>query len=133
MVELHRSLNNKIIAGVCGGLAESVKINPIFMRLLFTLSILWGGSGLIIYLILWIVMPEINYDIHFDTNIERPLQNRFFYGVCAGIAQYFKIDVTLVRIVFIISSLYLGYGILIYLLLCIVLPNEKMENRGFND
>lgn len=127
MVELHRSIKNKIIAGVCGGLAESLKINPIFVRLLFLLSILWGGSGVIVYLILWMLMPEVNYDINYSISITRPAHNRFFAGVCAGIAKYFKIDATLLRIVFIIATLYFGYGFLIYILLWILIPNEKYE------
>lgn len=53
---LFRSKSEKVIAGVCGGLAEYFGIDPIIMRLLF-LILLLAGFGLIIYIIAWIFIP----------------------------------------------------------------------------
>ncbi len=55
---LLRSSNDQIVAGVCAGLAEYFDIDPIIVRLVFALLILSGGSGILVYIILWIVMPE---------------------------------------------------------------------------
>lgn len=55
---LHRSQTDKIIAGVCGGLAEYFNIDPTIVRLLFILIIALGGSGVLLYLILWLLMPK---------------------------------------------------------------------------
>jgi len=55
---LHRSLTDKKIAGVCGGLAEYLGWDPTLVRLLWVVLTLLGGSGVLIYLVLWIVMPE---------------------------------------------------------------------------
>ena len=54
---LHRSLRDKIVGGVCGGLAETWGADPTLIRLLFFIFILLAGSGLIVYIVLWIIMP----------------------------------------------------------------------------
>lgn len=55
---LQRSSVDKIIAGVCGGLADYFNIDPAFIRLIFVLLAIGKGFGVVLYLILWIVMPE---------------------------------------------------------------------------
>lgn len=55
---LHRSQADKIIAGVCGGLAEYFDIDSTIIRLLFILVVALGGSGVFLYLILWLIMPK---------------------------------------------------------------------------
>jgi phage shock protein C len=54
---LYRSRTESMIAGVCGGLARYFGIDPTIMRLIFLLLFFLGGNGLLIYLILWIVVP----------------------------------------------------------------------------
>ena len=54
---LYRSQSNSVIAGVCGGLGDSLNVDPILFRVLFLLALIIGGSGFIVYLILWIVLP----------------------------------------------------------------------------
>ena len=57
--QLQRSRSNRRIAGVCGGLATYFGINPTLVRLIFVLLGLPGGApGIVLYLILWFVMPE---------------------------------------------------------------------------
>lgn len=53
-----RSKNDKMIAGVCGGLARYFNIDPAIVRLLFVLAVVLGGASPLIYLVLWVVMPE---------------------------------------------------------------------------
>ena len=53
-----RSKNDKMIAGVCGGLARYFNIDPAIVRLLFVLAVVLGGASPLIYVVLWIVMPE---------------------------------------------------------------------------
>ncbi|MCA9969968.1 MAG: PspC domain-containing protein [Anaerolineales bacterium] len=55
---LTRSTNDRMIAGVAAGLAEYMNLDPSLVRLIFVLLALFGGPGLLIYLVLWIVMPE---------------------------------------------------------------------------
>ena len=56
--KLYRSKKDKMIAGVCGGIAEYFDIDPILARLLGVLFVLSGGAGIIAYIIAWIVIPE---------------------------------------------------------------------------
>ena len=57
---LERDLRNKAIGGVCAGLGNYFDMDPAFWRVLFFLMFVFGGSGLLIYLILWVVMPSKN-------------------------------------------------------------------------
>lgn len=56
--KLTRSASDKMIAGVCGGLAKYFGIDAVLVRILFVLFALAGGPGILLYIILWIVMPE---------------------------------------------------------------------------
>lgn len=58
--QLKRSNTNKQVAGVCGGLGEYLNIDPTLIRIFFVLATLAGGPGLLLYIILWVVMPEEN-------------------------------------------------------------------------
>lgn len=55
---LERSEQNKVIAGVAGGLGEYFSIDPTLVRLVFILLTIFGGSGILIYLIFWLIMPK---------------------------------------------------------------------------
>jgi phage shock protein C len=55
---LYRSRDERMLAGVCGGLAQFFGIDPTIMRLIFVVLALMGGPGLLIYIIMWIVVPE---------------------------------------------------------------------------
>ncbi|MDR2980576.1 MAG: PspC domain-containing protein [Bacteroidales bacterium] len=56
--KLYRSLNDKKIAGVCGGLGEYFNIDPTLIRVIFLALFLGAGIGLLLYLILWLVVPN---------------------------------------------------------------------------
>ncbi len=58
--KLTRSSSDRIVAGVCGGLAKYLGINAILVRLAFLVLLFASGIGFPIYVILWIVMPEAN-------------------------------------------------------------------------
>jgi phage shock protein PspC (stress-responsive transcriptional regulator) len=53
-----RSPADRVIAGVCGGLATYLGLDSTLVRLFFVLLVLGGGSGVLIYLVLWLIMPE---------------------------------------------------------------------------
>lgn len=55
---LFRSRTDRMIAGVCGGIAKYFDIDPTIIRLLWVFIILLGGSGILAYIICWIVIPE---------------------------------------------------------------------------
>ena len=53
-----RSRRDKKIAGVCGGLAQYFDIDATLVRVVFVLLALFSGGGLLLYVILWLVMPQ---------------------------------------------------------------------------
>jgi phage shock protein C len=55
--KLYRSRNDSRIAGVCGGLGEYLDIDPTLVRLIFVLLALTGGHGVLLYIILWLIVP----------------------------------------------------------------------------
>lgn len=54
---LYRSANDKVIAGVCGGLAQYFSIDPAIVRLAFVVFALAGGASVLLYIVLWIAVP----------------------------------------------------------------------------
>ncbi len=55
---LYRSTINRVLAGVAGGIAEHLGTDPVIIRILFVVTVLAGGGGALIYLILWVAIPE---------------------------------------------------------------------------
>lgn len=55
---LYRSKDNKIIAGVCGGIAEYFNIDPVIVRLIWVLLLFGYGFGIFAYLVAWIIIPQ---------------------------------------------------------------------------
>jgi phage shock protein C len=55
--KLSRSQNERMIGGVCGGIANYLDIDPTIVRLVFLILLLMGGNGFLIYIILLIIMP----------------------------------------------------------------------------
>lgn len=58
--KLYRDMNDKRVAGVCGGLATYIGIDSVWIRLLLAIGICFYGSGLLLYLLLWFAMPAAN-------------------------------------------------------------------------
>lgn len=55
--KLHKSRTNKVIDGVCGGIAEYFNVDPVIVRIIFVLLAVWAGVGVILYIIGMIIMP----------------------------------------------------------------------------
>jgi phage shock protein C len=55
---VYRSKKSRMLAGVCGGIAEYFSIDPALVRLLAVLLVLMGFAGIILYLVAWLIIPE---------------------------------------------------------------------------
>jgi phage shock protein C len=55
--KLYRSRNNRMIAGICGGLGEYFDMDPTFVRLVVACSVLLAGTGIFFYLLAWLIIP----------------------------------------------------------------------------
>ncbi|MFA7226401.1 MAG: PspC domain-containing protein, partial [Dysgonamonadaceae bacterium] len=99
---LRRDTNNKMIAGVCSGLANYFRIDPTWMRLIFVLffSVLFW-----VYVVLWIVLKAEPLDWSGIKRLYRNPGDRVLGGVCGGLAAYFKIDSWIPRLIFLIPLL----------------------------
>jgi phage shock protein PspC (stress-responsive transcriptional regulator) len=56
--KLYRSADNRWLAGVCGGLAQYFSIDPTVVRVIFVVLALFGLGGAILYLLLWVLLPN---------------------------------------------------------------------------
>jgi len=55
---LVRTLDNRMICGVCGGIGKYFNIDPTLIRLIWVIASILGGSGLLVYIIAAIIIPE---------------------------------------------------------------------------
>ncbi len=56
--KLRRSKSDRIVGGVAGGLGHYFELDPVLVRIAFVLLVLAGGSGVLLYVVLWIAIPE---------------------------------------------------------------------------
>ena len=206
---LYRSQSNKMISGVCGGIAEYFEVDPTLIRLIVVAIALFGGVGLLAYIAAIFIIPNnpdetpsenssenlikdkslfwgslliifglffllrqtgLFYGFEFwripwqmvwasfliiiglyllmnrkkkeDTESEtfeikgkklyRSKTQKMLAGVCGGIAEYFEMDVSIIRILWaIITIASAGFGILIYILMIIIFPEapESFEDK----
>lgn len=157
---LFRSQNDKIVGGVAAGLASYFGIDPSVMRILFVLFTFLGGSGFLVYIILWIVLPPRTLVSNIRKRLYRNPDNKMLGGVSGGISAYLNIDVWIPRLIFLapfilglltnifragwmrfdpVPHFFLnGFGgtlFITYIVLWIILPEattaaEKLEMRG---
>jgi len=55
---LYRSKKSRIIGGVCGGIGEYFDVDPVLIRLLWLILVFGFGTGVLAYIIAWIIIPE---------------------------------------------------------------------------
>ena len=143
--KLLRDDNRKLIGGVCAGIAHYFAVDPLWIRLLFILlgsdiffSHSLGILVIIAYIVLWIILPASTSleEDHKMKKMYRDPDDRVLGGVASGLAAYFGTDVTLIRVLFVIS-IFIGFGtgFLVYVILWIILPEatgvtDKVQMKG---
>jgi phage shock protein PspC (stress-responsive transcriptional regulator) len=58
---IKRSNSDKMAAGVCGGLGKYFNIDSTLVRLAFAFAAIFAGTGILIYLVMWIIVPKEDY------------------------------------------------------------------------
>ncbi|MCB0497387.1 MAG: PspC domain-containing protein [Cyclobacteriaceae bacterium] len=131
---LYRDTKRKLVGGVASGIAHYFSIDPVWIRLLFivlifdafiTLSV--GPISVIVYIVLWIAVPGSDH-LEEDKSLKKLYRNpdeKVIGGVANGLATYLDIDVTVFRVLFVLSIFLGGSGLLIYIVLWIILPEAK--------
>ena len=120
------------IAGVCAGLAEYFDVDVTVVRLAWIILTIFPGAligGVLAYLAAWLIMPEGTPlpGAARPARLARSAVDRKIVGVCGGLAAYFGIDSTLVRLAVVILSIYPGaiiFGVLAYVIAWLVMPEE---------
>jgi phage shock protein C len=113
-----------VVAGVFEGLGKSFDMDPNILRLIWVISVLFFGSGLLIYLILaWILPREDKLNEYYQKKI---------FGVCQAISRKSGIELGLVRLLA-VGSLIISFGLtfVAYMVLAIVMPEVKDERLYF--
>ena len=127
---LTRSRSQGVIGGVCAGLAEYFGVDVVLMRLLFVVLSIAGAiiGGVIVYVAAWIIMPEgtdQSAAVVDGRVLRRSTTDKQIAGVCGGMAEYFQVDSTMVRLVWVVLSIFIGCvigGIIAYLIAWLVIP-----------
>lgn len=75
--KLYRSKKNKVLAGVCGGLAEYFNVDATLIRLAWVLAVFFGGSGLVLYILAIVIIPEEKIVAEKNTAVSAPAEGDF--------------------------------------------------------
>jgi len=146
---LYRDENNKLIGGVCSGLANYFNIDIVFVRIVFIILFFSFGVGLIPYIILWVAVPSSATKVigSLRKKLYRDTDDKVVAGVCIGLAHYFGISVWIPRTLFLLPILSMIFewnhflfnvspsSFIIYIIFWLVMPeakttSEKLEMKG---
>lgn len=94
---LYRNADDKILGGVCSGLANYLGIDPVILRIAFVLLI---GALFWVYILLWIIVPSQSLQTNITKRLYRNGDDKVIAGVCGGLASYFNIDAWVPRLIF---------------------------------
>ncbi len=98
---LYRDTNDKVLGGVCSGLAAYFRIDPSIIRIIFVVFTFSGGAGFLLYLLMWIILPSKPLDHVASTKrLYRNPEEKVIAGVASGIATYFDIAIWVPRLIF---------------------------------
>lgn len=140
---LKRSRNNRVIAGVCAGLADYFKIDIALMRVLFVVAAMCGSFGFWMYVILWIVVPEENtlgqgsneksyddtIDITPDDKNEVPAKKKTSNGaLIAGLILVFIGVIALVDNFIYIKWIWKLWPVILIIIGAVILINSQKNN-----
>jgi len=130
-------VDNGYIAGVCGGVARRVGLPPMLVRLAWLAAVAFFGTGLLLYAVLWWVMPA-QRNVPLEPTVwvqdqygrrpplERTVRDRKIFGVCGGLARRLDVDPTLLRLATIaLAGLSFGTVLPLYVIAAVVMPPPR--------
>ncbi len=90
---MYRDRADKILGGVCAGIANYMNVDPAIVRLLFAIITFGGfGFGIVVYILLWIILPARDMEGYVGKRLFRNPEDRIIGGVAGGLAAYFNKD-----------------------------------------
>lgn len=110
--KLFRNKKDKVIAGVCSGIAHYFSIDPIAVRILFLLFTVFNAfrffsfnMGILAYIVLWVVLTPAYLRSDISKKLFRNPKDKVLGGVCSGIATFFNIETWIIRLIFVVPLL----------------------------
>ncbi|MGZ5190281.1 MAG: PspC domain-containing protein, partial [Flavisolibacter sp.] len=98
---LYRDASDKFLGGVCSGIANYMNVDPAIVRLLFVIITFGGfGTGILIYIAMWIFIPIRDLDTYVGKRLFRNPDDRIISGVAGGVAAYFNKPSWAIRLIF---------------------------------
>jgi phage shock protein PspC (stress-responsive transcriptional regulator) len=114
------------LAGVCGGLAQWLDLDPTAVRVVWALGTFFTGvmPGFALYAVLWLLMPDANSGATSSGVLALSRKHRMIFGVCGGFADWLGWDPTVVRITYVVFSVLSAAfpGTIAYIILWAVMP-----------
>ncbi len=132
-----RDQKRKILGGVCAGVGNYLNVDALWIRLIFAVLAFAWGLAIFVYIIMWIVVPG-SYDLsepEGSKKMFRDPERKVLGGVSGGVASYLGIDILAVRILFVLLAFGGGFGIFLYIILWVILPEartltDRMQMQG---
>jgi len=98
---LYRNDTDKLLGGVCSGIANYLRVDPTIVRLVFALMVFGAGTGVLLYILLWIILPSKPLVTNISSKrLYRNPEEKVIAGVASGISAYFDIAVWIPRLIF---------------------------------
>lgn len=129
--QLRKSTNDRVLDGICGGLGEYTPVPALIWRVLFVLTAVFGGAGLVAYVLLWWLMPTADsagassgttWNLQ---GLRRSATDRQVEGVCGGLGEYTPIPSWLWRAAFVGLIFAGGFGLVAYVVVWAFVPREE--------
>ena len=127
---LERSVTDRQLAGVCGGLGVYLGLDPVLVRVLWIVLTVIPGAilfGVIAYLVAWLIIPEAAGAERAAPRkrLTRSVTDTKVAGVCGGLAEYCGVDSTPVRLLWVVLTICPGAiigGLIVYGVAWLVMP-----------
>lgn len=119
------------IGGVCAGLADYFDADVALVRAAWVVLSIWPGAvvlGVIAYIAAWLIMPRADAAraaVPARTRLVRSQTDKRIAGVCGGLAEYFEVDPTIMRVAWVVISIVVGavvFGVVAYLVAWFIIP-----------
>ena len=137
---LRRSRVDRKLAGICGGIARYLDTDPVFIRVAWVILSIFPGTillGVLAYVVAWIIVPEAEPGaepiVVGAKRMQRSANHVTVAGVCGGIAEYFAVDVTAMRVLWVLLSIFPGLvicGIFAYAAAWFIMPEPTVVPVG---
>ncbi len=131
--KLYKSSVDKKIFGVCGGIADYFNIDTSIVRIFAVVGLFTVTLGLWIYLGMALFLkynPDVVDEMTYYAGRRKLYRSRkrgVIFGVCAGLSEYFGVDIKVLRLIVVLTS-FCGLGILFYILSGILIPPSPNPN-----